>query len=154
MRNIIGPMFSFKMCFVVVLLIFNNPLLSAMRMRFSNIKRHKKQLKLGPTVNFKRAKLGPTFNIIYIYILDDLSIYLSHSVSIYLFLSLLLPSLPPAGKRCVRSPLSADPVQGPHLCLEQWQLSWRTSPSNTSGLCCPNLPCDRKVLHVKLLKRF
>ena len=65
LRNIIGPVFSFRNCvfFVVFFgLFFKNPLLSAGRMRFLKIKKQKKQKKKRDQfLTLKRANLGPVF---------------------------------------------------------------------------------------------
>ena len=62
LRNIIGPVFNFRNCvfFSFFACFFKSPLLSAGRMRFSKIKKTKKQ-KNGPVFNFKKGKNWTSF---------------------------------------------------------------------------------------------
>ena len=67
LRNIIGPVFNSKNVFfwLFCLLVFQNPLLSAGRMRFSKLK----NIKMDQFLTFKRANIGPVFNLTgYIYV--------------------------------------------------------------------------------------
>ena len=75
LRNIIGPLFNFKICVFFLLfflgLFFKNPLLSAGRTRFLKTKKAKKTKKLDHFLTLKRAKIGPLFNFtayIYMYV--------------------------------------------------------------------------------------
>ena len=65
LRNIIGPVFNFKNCvFVVLLVIFINPLLSAGKMRFSK----RKTKKMDQFLTLKRQTLDQLLTVQHIYI--------------------------------------------------------------------------------------